>query len=72
MLSLLREFKFLVCKYKFYPVLRKINTKENIIADHISRRYDDASAQEVFEEYGLAPMVLVEADDKLFDLTAPW
>ena len=72
MLSLLREFKFLVCKYKFYPVLRKINTKDNIIADHISRRYDDASAQEVFEEYGLAPMVLVEADDKLFDLTAPW
>ena len=72
MLSLLREFKFLVCKYKFYPVLRKINTKDNIIADHISRRYDDASAQEVFEEYGLSPMFLVEAEYKLFELTAPW
>ena len=53
-------------------MLRKINTKDNIIADHISRRYDDTSAQEVFEKYGLAPMILVEANDKLFDLTAPW
>ena len=72
MLSLLREFKFWVCKFRFYPVLRKIGTADNAIADHISRRHDDAAAQAVFTDSGLGQMALVEAHDRLFDLTAPW
>ena len=72
MLSLLREFKYLVCKYKFYPVMRKIKTDDNSVADHISRRHDHAAAQSLFDTHGLGNMILVEVPDKLFDMTAPW
>ena len=37
LLSLLREFLYLVVTMKFFPVVRKIGTKTNEIADHISR-----------------------------------
>ena len=72
MLSMLREFKFLVCKYRFYPVMRKISSADNVIADHISRRHDDDAAQSIFATHRLGHMVLVNAHDGLFDLTAPW
>jgi hypothetical protein len=72
MLSLLREFKFLVCKFRFHPILRKISTSDNAIADHISRRHDDKAAQEIFMANGLGHMALLDIDDRLFDLTNPW
>ena len=72
MLSLLREFKYWVCKFRFYPVMRKISSEDNIIADHISRRHDDDAAQALFAVHGLGHMDLVEAPDRLFDLTATW
>ena len=71
-LSLLREFKFLVCKYRFYPVMRKIDTKENIIADHISRQHEDEAAQAVFNSYRLGHIALLDAPDSLFYITNPW
>ena len=52
--------------------MRKISTGDNIIADHISRRHDDDAAQAVFAAHGLGHMDLVDAPDRLFDLTAPW
>ena len=36
LLSLLREFLFLVVSLRFFPTVRKIGTKENFLADHIS------------------------------------
>ena len=72
MLSLLREFKFLVCTYRFHPTMRKISSSDNAIADHISRRHDDESAQELFASHGLGPMSLTKVPDKFFDLTATW
>jgi hypothetical protein len=72
MLSLLREFKYLVCRYKFYPIMRKINTKDNLVADHISRRHEHSAALVLFNTHGLGNMTLVEAPDRLFDMTAPW
>ena len=72
MLSLLREFKYLVCKYRFYPTMRKISSEDNLIADHISRRHDDDAAQALFIKQGLGHMDIVNAPDRLFDLTNPW
>ena len=72
MLSLLREFKYLVCKYRFYPVMRKIASADNHIADHISRRFDQESAQSIFSANSLGPMTLVDVPDRFFDLTDPW
>ena len=72
MLSLLREFKYWVCRFRFYPIMRKISTGDNIIADHISRRHDDDAAQTVFAAHGLGHMDLLYAPDRLFDLTSTW
>ena len=72
MLSLLREFVYLVCTLKFYPVMRKISSADNFLADHISRRFDHAAAQSLFSNNGLPEMTLVDVPDKLFDMIAPW
>ena len=40
LLSLLREFLYVVVSKKFFPVVRKIGTVENEMADHISHRFD--------------------------------
>ena len=39
MQSYLREFLFLVCRLNFSPVVSKISTKDNDIADFLSRNY---------------------------------
>ena len=36
MQAYLREFLYWVCKFNFYPMISKINTKENDIADFLS------------------------------------
>lgn len=72
MLSLLREFIFTVCEKKFIPVLRKISSADNILADHISRRFDEDAAKESFSKHGLLDMRLVTAPDTFFHITAPW
>ena len=72
MLSLLHEYLYVVCLKKFFPVPRKIDTKSNFLADHISRRYDSESAQKVFSSVGKLGMVRVSVPDHRFKLTAPW
>ena len=69
LLSLLREFLFIAVTYKFIPVVRKIGTKENFLADHISRRFDSTSATKLFSEAGLPDMLRVVVPDKSFKLT---
>ena len=46
----LREFLYWVCYYNFQPVVSKIGTKENLIADFISRNYDLSDAQKFFSK----------------------
>jgi hypothetical protein len=72
LLSLLREFLFVSVTYKFIPVVRKIGTKENYLADHISRRFDSASATKMFCDAGLTDMLRVVVPDKSFQLTDYW
>ena len=72
LLSLLREFLYIVVTKKFFPVVRKIGTKENAIADFLSRRFDREAALRVFEESGLHNMELVRPNPKLFNLSANW
>ena len=71
MLSLLREFIFTVCEFKFIPVLRKISSADNVLADHISRRFDHEAASLIFTEHGLSDMKLVTAPDTFFKLIEP-
>ena len=72
LLSLLREFLFIVVSKKFVPVLRKIDTKKNEIADFLSRRYDEEGARSVFSKFGLKDMVKIFPGPKLFSLTSDW
>ena len=72
LLSLLREFLYVVVTKKFFPVVRKIGTKENAMADHISRRFDQEAAKQIFAKSGLYDMVLVKPRADYFSLTAPW
>ena len=72
MLKLLREYIYIVCEKNFIPVLRKISSKDNALADHISRRFDEESAREVFRKEGLTDMTLVAAPDTFFRTSAPW
>ena len=72
LLSLLREFLFVVVTKKFYPVVRKICTKENNLADHISRRFDEESATKIFASSGLHNMIRIKPKADYFNLSAPW
>ena len=72
LLSLLREFLFTVVTKKFFPVVRKIDTKKNEIADHISRRFDEEAAARTFAKFGLCDMRKIKPRADFFKLTAPW
>ena len=72
LLSLLREFLFIVVTKKFFPVVRKIDTKKNEIADHISRRFDEEAAAKTFAKFGLNDMLKIKPRADFFKLTAPW
>ena len=72
LLSLLREFLYVVVTKKFFPVLRKIGTNENKVADFISRRFEKSAAAKVFAESGLQEMVLVQPSTSYFNLSANW
>ena len=72
MLSLLREFLHVVVTCKFFPVVRKISSKDNHLVDHISRRFDETAAAKIFSESGLLGMVRVSPKRKFFELTATW
>ena len=72
MLRLVREFLYLVCTRKFTPVFRKIGTKENWLADFISRCHNYEKTQEFFKEKGINPKKLINVDDHHFKLESNW
>ena len=52
MQKLLREFLYWTCRYNFSPVLQKIGTKENYVADFIGRNTDVSDIDNFFEMKG--------------------
>ena len=72
MLKLVREFSYLVCTKKFTPVFRKIGTKQNWLADFISRCHDVESTRKFFAENNLKQMKLLQIPDNFFNLNSNW
>ena len=72
MMSLLREFMYIVCHRGFTPAFRKVGTKENFVADHISRCHDAEVTKKFFVKNGILPKKQVEIPDNLFDLHSNW
>ena len=51
----LREFLFWVCVFNFHPIVSKIATKENDIADFLSRNFSESDANAFFIRENLPP-----------------
>ena len=72
MLKLVREFLYLVCTKKFTPVFRKIGTKQNWLADFISRCHDYDNTQKFFKQNRICPKKLLKVQDNQFNLGSNW
>ena len=70
--ELLREYLYLVCTRGFTPKFKKIGTKENEVADFISRRHDPIATELFFSTKGHPPRSLVEVPDYMFKLNSNW
>ena len=72
MQSLLREFLHWVCVFNFSPQVSKIGTKENSIADFLSRNFSDNDAEQFFMKENIYPLAKLNIIDEDFDLIADW
>ena len=68
----LREFLFWVCNFNFQPIMSKINTKENDIADFLSRNFSDHDALIFFENNSLSLPNKVEVSENDYEFIADW
>ena len=68
----LREFLYHVCVFKFQPVLFRISTSDNHIADFLSRNHDPDSIEKMFESKGITEMKPIHVDDLMFDFVGDW
>ena len=72
MMTLLREFMYIVCVKGFTPTFRKVGTKENFVADHISRCHDPSVTEKFFLKNNLAPKRRVTIPDNFCDIHSNW
>ena len=68
----LREFLLLVVTYKFYPVVKKISTTDNWVADFLSRDFDQASHNSFFVKHDMSEMTRINVPDYKFSFSASW
>ena len=72
MQKLLREFLYWVCKYNFYQILQKISSKENHIADFISRNHDQDDISSYFIKNGYPSQQQLLIPVSWFNVVAEW
>ena len=72
MQDLLREFLFIVCIKRFTPIFRKISSKDNAVADFISRCHDPSTTADYFHSNNLPARKLVVVPNHFFDLNSNW
>ena len=72
MAAFLREYLFLVVHYKFHPIISHIGTKENFIADYLSRNFSPDQARTFFISHNLEPLYLRQVPDFMFKFSADW
>ena len=70
--QLLREFLFWVCRFNFFPIMQKIASKENNVADYISRVYAKDSIDNYFESCGYVNQTSVNIPLEWFSFQAEW
>ena len=70
--ELLREYLYIVCTRGFTPKFRKIGTKENEVADFISRQHNPTEIETFFTTKGHPSRARIEAPDFTFNLNKNW
>jgi hypothetical protein len=70
--ALLREYLYVVCTRGFTPKFRRIGTKDNEVADFISRRHDPIATKDFFSTKGHPLRALVDIPDHMFNLNSNW
>ena len=72
MQELLREYLYIVCTRGFTPIFRRVGTKENHIADFISRNHDQSCISSYLLSNNLPMLTWVPAPDHLFSFSSNW
>ena len=72
MSAFLREFLYLVVKFKFHPVVKHIGTKENFVADYLSRNFSVVDATKFFASHSMVNMKPRAVPDSMFTFTSNW
>ena len=72
MQQLLRECLFWVCRFNFTPIVEKIATKDNYVADFLSRNTNSDDINTYFESLGLYPQIKKEIPLDWFKFQADW
>ena len=70
--QLLREFLFWTCKYNFFPIVEKIGTKENCIADFLSRVHVQSEIDIYFESLDYPRQKRLSVPSELLSFKAEW
>ena len=70
--QLLREFLYWVCKYNFCPILEKISSKDNHIADFISRNHNEDDIDDYFFKNGFSSQTKVQVPLDWYQFIADW
>ena len=68
----LRELLYWQCRYKFSLYVMKIGTKENYVADFLSRFTDSIKIDNFFIENGITIKKRVAMTDDLFLFSSEW
>ena len=72
MATLLREFLYLVCTRSFTPVFKLIGSKENYVADFLSRHHDQAIIDSFIRNENLKLKHRLHVPTSFFKLNAVW
>ena len=72
MAKFLSEYLLLVVKFKFHPVLKKISTTDNWIADFLSREFSSKNHLDFLHKHGMFPMKRLDVPDHQFSFSASW
>ena len=72
MQAFLREFLYWICKFNFKPVVSKIGTKQNNVADFLSRNFSESDASTFFHKENLPSAKSVHIPDSAFEFIADW
>ena len=72
MIELLQEFLFIVCTKRFTPIFRKIGTKQNVVADFLSRTHDPVEISKFLRSRNLPIQTEVKVPDNFFSIQSNW